>query len=263
MRTLLSLTLLGATLGAAQAQASCPTTAISMFTSPGLLPPKPLLVIEHQGELMGSDVTTQVVLAQGQTLVGVKVVRSLLGRLVRQFVVVPERPLEDGEWVVTPRAGSAAAEANYHHPLGTITVDHSVSIVPPRFLTQPKSGRFDETRFGCGPETLLVFDDSELDRDGLVEVTLRGTDFELTGFASGSTKATERIAVGVWMCGGAFDLPRGKTFAVTLTPVGADGTKGPLHMVLASTPPEPPPRIYRAGDLQRLFGLPSKLVKRR
>jgi hypothetical protein len=65
------------------------------------------------------------------------------------------------------------------------------------------------------------------------------------------------------MCGGAFDLPRGKTFAVTLTPVGADGTKGPLHMVLASTPPEPPPRIYRAGDLQRLFGLPSKLVKRR
>jgi hypothetical protein len=263
MKTLLSLTLVVAALGASQVRASCPTTAISMFTSPGLLPPKPLLVISHQGELMGADVTTQIVLAQGQTLVGVKVVRSLLGRGVRQFVVVPERPLEDGEWVVTPRAGSAASEANYHHPLGTITVDRSVSVVPPRFVTQPKTGRFDETLFGCGPETLLVFDDSELDREGLVEVTLRGTDFELTGFATGSTKAAQRISVGLGMCGGAFDLPRGKTFAVTLTPVGADGTRGPLHMVLATTPPEPPPRIYRVGELPRLFVLPSTPVKRR
>ncbi|MCA2978387.1 MAG: hypothetical protein INH41_11500 [Myxococcaceae bacterium] len=226
-----------------------------MFTSPGPLSPEPLLVVSQQGDLMGADATTQLMLVRGEAVVGVKVVRSLLGRLVRQLVVVPERPLRDGPWVVAPRPGTPAFAAIGGQPLDTITIDHTVTARLPRFQRRPVNGGFGETAFDCGGESLLAFVDSELDRAGLVEVTLRGPDFELTGFTLGSTTPTRPISVGIFMCGGAFDLPRGQTFAVTLTPVAADGTRGAWYVLLASTPPLPPPRVYRLDELKDMFGL--------
>jgi hypothetical protein len=219
------------------ALASCPTASISMFAPPDPLPPLPRLVIHHQGDLMSEDVATQVVLVSGGRRVGVRAVQSLLGRLIRQFVVVPQTALSDGEWTVMPREGTAAFRAINGYPVGRFTVAHDASTAPPRFLDMPVSRGFSETGSDCGSDSVVRIEGAWLDRPGLVDVTIRGDDFELSGVTSAGGGLIE---LGVFMCGGAFDLPRGKTFAIVLRPLGTDGVQGDWRMVLASTPPLPP-----------------------
>ncbi|MDX2012383.1 MAG: hypothetical protein SFW67_19460 [Myxococcaceae bacterium] len=242
MSRLVSILILGASTLPSVAIASCPTEAISMFAPPGPLPPAPHFVVHHQGDLMAEDVTTQVELTSGgDRRVGVRTVHSLLGRLIRQFVVVPETPLSDGTWVVVPRKGTAAFRAQNGHPLGELVVARDASTAAPRFVGMPSTAGFSETRFGCGSDAVVRVEEAWMDRSGLVEVTVRGDDFELVGL---TTESSGVIELGVFMCGGEFDLPRGKTFAIILRPLGATGLPGDWRVLVASTPPLPPmPRL--------------------
>jgi hypothetical protein len=256
MTRLLCCLLLAAASLPSVAVARCPTEAISMFAAPGLLPPVPRLVIHHQGDLMAEDVTTQVELTSGAQRVGVRTVQSLLGRLIRQFVVVPESPLSDGAWDVVPRPGTAAFRAQNGHPLGHFVVARDAPTAAPRFLGMPFSSGFSETRYGCGSDAAVRIEGAWMDRGGLIEVTVRGHDFELVGV---TTEAEGVIELGVFMCGGEFDLPHGETFAITLRPIGPTGARGDWRMLVASTPALPPmPRFGEGASRPSLSDLLSE-----
>lgn len=214
--------------------ASCPRAWIGMKESRDALPPEPLLVLSLQGTLAETDITTQVVLVSGSTEVPVRVWRSLFGRGARQVVVVPERPLADGAWELRPRPGTLTDAASSQGPVGRFTVDHRASTAPPRFRSTPVNRGFSETQYGCGSDSIVEITGVELEGGDLVEVFVQANGFGLSGV---ETVSKGRVSLGIFMCGGAFDLPRGETFTVTLRPLGTSGvTSDDWRLVVGSTP---------------------------
>lgn len=248
------------TIVAASIASECAPAWLEVAPLAAVVPPRPLFVLNLQGQAQGESVTDQVVLRKGEQVTRLQLISTELGANSRQVVLQPIEPLRAGGWQLEIASGTALANVVFDSVLARFEVSNEARTAAPSFVTLPHFVGVRSEAYGCGTASYAEVELSLDDPHGLVEVSLdTGVTVVLpitTSTSPGPRVGSQSVVqIGTGMCGGPVRLLDGKTYTAKLTPLSRAGERGQPAVVIFSTKR----RAFERSSFDLLQSLSSQL----